>query len=447
MRRITAGVEASCELRVGDDILSEAKLSFNAYTPPVHPIPQAMKLALIATVHFPYSHADVISARWLAPTETDRLWGWNGPHSRIVSTYIDQFGTDDIARETWSKQGVPIFPSIADALTLGGEKLAVDGVLLIGEHGEYPLNECGQKLYPRKEFFDQITEVYESSGRSAPVFCDKHFSWSFEKAREMVASSQRLGFLLLGGSSLPHCRYWPPAAVAGAEIEEMVGLFHRPIESYAFHSLETVQSLIEDRRGGETGVRSVTAWVGDSLRQAEKGAGWPAELLAAAADAQPAGDADDSPEYRDDDSEQNPDVGWTVEYLDGLRVTHVRRRENPHGGFSVAFRRRGSDRIETVVPLLGTSKSGVPHFACLAQVVEQAFVTGEPSFPIERTLLTTGLLESMMHALLQPGQPLLTPHLDTHYTFSGRSEVPVLTADELLRCDSCAHDQDIGHGT
>ena len=407
-----------------------------------------MKLALIATVHFPYSHADVISARWLAPTETDRLWGWNGPHSQIVSTYIDQFGTDDIARETWSKQGVPIFPSIADALTLGGEQLAVDGVLLIGEHGEYPLNECGQKLYPRKEFFDQITEVYESSGRSAPVFCDKHFSWSFEKAREMVASSQRLGFLLLGGSSLPHCRYWPPAAVAGAEIEEMVGLFHRPIESYAFHSLEN--GPVVDR--GSPRRRDGCA-IGD-------GPGW--AILCGRRKRVPDGRRSCWPRRRmrsrratlttrrniaTTTANRIRDVGWTVEYLDGSRVTHVRRRENPHGGFSVAFRRRGSDRIETVVPLLGTSKSGVPHFACLAQVVEQAFVTGEPSFPIERTLLTTGLLESMMHALLQPGQPLLTPHLDTHYTFSGRSEVPVLTADELLRCDSCAHDQDIGHGT
>ena len=29
-----------------------------------------------------------------------------------------------------------IFPTIASALCLGGSKLAVDGVLLIGEHGE-----------------------------------------------------------------------------------------------------------------------------------------------------------------------------------------------------------------------------------------------------------------------------------------------------------------------
>lgn len=40
------------------------------------------------------------------------------------------------------------YKSIAEALCLGGDKLAVDGVLLIGEHGTYPKNEAGMTLYP-----------------------------------------------------------------------------------------------------------------------------------------------------------------------------------------------------------------------------------------------------------------------------------------------------------
>ena len=61
-----------------------------------------------------------------------------------------------------------IYPTIAEALTLGGGKLAVDGVVLVGEHGNYPRNEKGQTKYPRYEFFQQIVEVFRASGRARP---------------------------------------------------------------------------------------------------------------------------------------------------------------------------------------------------------------------------------------------------------------------------------------
>ena len=67
---------------------------------------------------------------------------------------------------------------MADALTLGTGKLAVDGVLLIGEHGNYPRNDSGQILYPRYELMEQIVSVFRKTGRSVPVFNDKHLSYS-----------------------------------------------------------------------------------------------------------------------------------------------------------------------------------------------------------------------------------------------------------------------------
>lgn len=400
-----------------------------------------MNLAVIATVHFPLSHADVILTRWLTSRETDRAWGWQGPRTRIVSTYFDQFGDDDIAQETWARHDIPIFPSIREALTLGGSQLAVDGVLLIAEHGEYPLNDHGQKLYPRKEFFDQIVEVFKASGRSVPVFCDKHFSWSFDAAQEMVATSRELGFLLFGGSSIPHVRYLPNPDLSGQEIKEVACVYHRPPESYSFHSLEIAQSLVEGRRGGETGLLSITAWFGDSLTDVQKTDGWPADLIDAAVRAQPARDTYyRMPNYRDDNMPEHPSMVWGLEYRDGLRVYHFRQNENPDGNFSAAVRRKGSDRIEPVVPLLGTFDSYVPHFASLAQVIEETMLTGTPPFPIERTLFATGVLESMMHAAEQPGQPLPTPHLDVCYSFTDRREVPELSADELVNHVSCDHE-------
>lgn len=66
----------------------------------------------------------------------------------IASLYIDQFPENDLGRADGARYGVPIYPSIRQALTLGGDTLAVDGVLLIGEHGEYAWNEEEQHLYP-----------------------------------------------------------------------------------------------------------------------------------------------------------------------------------------------------------------------------------------------------------------------------------------------------------
>ena len=79
---------------------------------------------------------------------------------------------------------------IAEALRCGGDKLAVDAVLIIGEHGNYPNNEIGQKQYPRYEFFKQIVEVFEKDGRTTPVFNDKHLSWKWEWAKEMVDTAR-----------------------------------------------------------------------------------------------------------------------------------------------------------------------------------------------------------------------------------------------------------------
>ena len=46
-----------------------------------------------------------------------------------------------------------MYPTIAEVFTLGGSKLAVDGVVHVGEHGNYPDNEKHSILYPRYEFF------------------------------------------------------------------------------------------------------------------------------------------------------------------------------------------------------------------------------------------------------------------------------------------------------
>src|SRR5687768_11948364 len=89
-------------------------------------------------------------------------WGgrWQAPRAEVASVYIDQFPEGDLARERIARHKLRQFPTIAEALTLGGSNLAVDGVLIIAEHGEYERNEKGQTLYPRYKWFKEIVKVF-----------------------------------------------------------------------------------------------------------------------------------------------------------------------------------------------------------------------------------------------------------------------------------------------
>src|SRR3954453_1162949 len=109
------------------------------------------KIAAIVTEYRPQSHKDVIVGKYLEGFNQDERPPY--PRSKIVALFTEQVPKADMSRERAKKFNVPIFRTVADALTLGGDKLAVDGVLLIGEHGDYPTNDKAQKLYPRFEMF------------------------------------------------------------------------------------------------------------------------------------------------------------------------------------------------------------------------------------------------------------------------------------------------------
>jgi hypothetical protein len=220
------------------------------------------KIAAITTVFFKYSHAQHIVDRFLEG------YGWNNEHHHppmdLVSLYVDQVGASDLSRERAARHpSMKIYPSIAEALTLGTGKLAVDGVVIVGEHGDYPRNEKGQTRYPRYEFFQEVLNVFRASGRAVPVFNDKHLSWNWDWAKEMVDASRALGFPLLAGSSLPVTWRTPSLEMpTGARVREALCVGYGGVDSYDFHALETIQCMVERRRGGESGVEWIQAYRG-----------------------------------------------------------------------------------------------------------------------------------------------------------------------------------------
>ncbi|HTE20819.1 MAG TPA: hypothetical protein VK689_20835 [Armatimonadota bacterium] len=56
------------------------------------------------------------------------------------------------------------------------------------------------------------------------------------------------------------------------------------------------------------------------------------------------------------------------------------------------------------------------HFSYLSLNVEQMFLTGKATYPVERTLLTTGVLEAALESRYQGHVRVETPYLDVRYT-------------------------------
>ncbi len=134
--------------------------------------PARKKIAIIATVWTYLSHAQHMGDRFLVGYP--RGGQWHKPEIDVVSLYVDQRPDGDLSAQRAATHGFTIYRSIAQALRCGGDELAVDAVVMIAEHGNYPQNEKGQILYPRFEFFEQVVQVFDQDKRAVPLYNDKH---------------------------------------------------------------------------------------------------------------------------------------------------------------------------------------------------------------------------------------------------------------------------------
>jgi hypothetical protein len=405
--------------------LAAPALAANSQPPPS----KRKRLAIITTEWRYHSHAWHMGERFLVGYPVRGKW--HTPALDVVSAYVDQFPQNDLGRQRAAEFGFTIYPTIAEALRCGGDKLAVDAVLVIGEHGNYPANAIGQKQYPRYEFFKQIVEVFKKEGQSRPIFNDKHLSWKWEWAEEMVATARALGFPFLAGSSLPMTWRMPAVEMPyGAEVEEVLCVAVGGVDSYDFHALETIQCMAERRRGGETGVVALQALRGEAVWKAlaagSWGAGgWDAGLFEACLCrsqtlAQPPTYSHRYPIAAQIGAWVKDPVGYRFEYADGLKATML-LLNGLVGDFTFAARLKGrAEPLSTLFYL--PPNPNVVYSAALMATVEDLFLTGRASHPIERTLLTTGLVAAGMASLAAGQKRLETPHLAVRYEARRDSE-------------------------
>src|SRR5581483_11634159 len=190
---------------------------------------------------------------------------------------------NDLGRKLARKHGIGIYDSVAGALTCGGKELAVQGVLVIGEHGSYPTNALGQTLYPRRKWLEETFAIIERSGRPVPVFNDKHLAQSWPDARWIHERARARRVPLMAGSVVPLSWRVPEVTVPrGAEVSEALAIGYGQLEGYGFHSLEFLQAMVERRKGGETGVKAIQCLQGAAMWQALDAGRWSKDLLTAA---------------------------------------------------------------------------------------------------------------------------------------------------------------------
>lgn len=381
------------------------------------------KIAVVTTEWRYHSHAWHMAERFL--TGYPIRGKWHKPALEVVAAYVDQKPENDLSRKRAEEYGFTIHPTIAQALRCGGDKLAVDGVLIIGEHGQYKHNDLGQTQYPRYEFFKHVVDVFKKDGRTTPVFNDKHLSWKWEWAKEMVDTARTLRIPFLAGSSLPVTWRMPAIDMPyGAEVEEVMCIAMGGIDSYDFHALETIQCMAERRRGGETGVTAVTALRGDSVWKAMQASswdkcGWDPKLWEACLSrshtlTQPATFSHRYPAGDQVRAWVKDPVAYRIEYADGLKATML-LMNGLVGDFTFAARLKGkSEPLSTLFHL--PPNPNVVYSAALMSKVEETFLTGRPPYPIERTLLTTGLVAACVKSLATGQKRLETPHLAVRYS-------------------------------
>jgi len=340
----------------------------------------------------------------------------------LAGLYVDQFPDGDLTRDRARRHRVKVFPTVEEALTLGRSSLAIDGVVIIAEHGLYPRTEKGQTLYPRHEFFQRTVKVFESSGRSVPLFNDKHLSTDWKECLAMVEASKRLGFPFFAGSSLPVTWRIPAVEVPlGAPLVESVCVCYGGLDSYDIHGLETAQCMSERRAGGETGVKSVQAVRGVKVWEmvAERESTQRLFSAALARSFTCRGNDRYSCTVPDLDwlkrNHRNP-LAYFYEHLDGFR-TSVFLLNGLVSDFSYAGLERGGriHSCQMFLPMPPAYSTLADFFNPLVKHIEQMILDGAAPYPVERTLLTSGMTLFAIESLYRGGIQLPTPELKVAY--------------------------------
>ena len=373
--------------------------------------PRKPRIAVLASYWaFTRSHAD-----WIVNKLIDGYW-WDGAHTEsrveVVSVYIHQLQESGLGQKVCQAKNIPIFKTVGEAVTLGGKDLAVDGVVIVAEHGEYATDLKGHWLLPRWWIFQQVIQVFEKSKRSVPVFNDKHLSYNWDEAKWMFNKSRELNFALTGGSSIPAYYRKPEIEIdIDTPIKNSIVIGGAGDEGGIFHAIDVLQGFVERRKGGETGVKSIQSIRGSEAWKWVERNPWAGKLLDAVAIK-----FDFKPGYFQETPQTNICV---INYNDGTKAAIIGGR---NVGWTYAGEIQGKNE-PTIISMLGWAGPYDQYHASNAQPhwITEMMVTKKEPFNAERLLLSTGITNHYMESNWEGskysavGRNLETPELNIKY--------------------------------
>jgi hypothetical protein len=368
--------------------------------------PQPVKPKPVAAVITAYErglHADVLIGKILEGWEQK---GGPGPALKLSAMYVEQFTDRDMARPMAQKHGVPIFDTIEQAVTVGGNSIPVDGVISIGEHGTYPSNSKGQHLYPRRRFFEAITDTFRKYDKVVPVFNDKHLGPVWSDAKWMYDRAKQMNVPFMAGSSMTVGYRDPEIEVPlGCDIEAAVGIGYSGLDIYGSHALEFFQCHVERRQGAERGVKWVQCLQGNAMWKVLDEGIIRQDVFDAALSQVP---------HENGDVRQNKEATlFQFQYADGLTGA-VFMLPNFARGTSVALKLKQKNELQAT-RFDERTEPRYPHFAWLLKGIEKMVHTSRAAYPVERTLLTSGILDRALTSRAQGQRKLQTPELAIQY--------------------------------
>jgi hypothetical protein len=178
--------------------------------------------------------------------------------------------------------------------------------------------------------------------------------------------------------------------------------------------------MVERRKGGETGVKSVQMIEGDAVWKAGTEGRWSKELLTSALSRSDTPQGLTVLDGRTQDLVGSGELqklvkspaAYFIEHNDGLKTTLL-MLNGAVQDFNFAARIRGAG-VKSCQFLL-TPVPNVTYSACLVDKIEEMFATGRAPYPVERTLIVSGMLESCLTSKVEGSKRLETPHLSVPY--------------------------------
>jgi hypothetical protein len=374
-------------------------------------VPIRRRIAVLASYWgYTRSHAD-----WIVTKLIDGYWwqeAFTPSRVEVVAIYLDQHGESVLGQKVAKAKGIPVFKTVAETVTLGGKELAVDGVVIVGEHGDYPKDLKGRWLLPRWRIYQQVVKVFEESKRSVPVFNDKHLSYDWDEAKWMFDKSRELNFPLTGGSSIPFYYRKPEIELeTDTPIEHSIVIGGASDEGGIFHCIDVLQAFVERRQGGETGVKSVQSIRGPEAWKWVKSNSWSERLLHA---------VEKKFELKQGHFQENANTNiCIVEYNDGTKAAVISGRGV---GWTYAGEIRGQSD-PAIISMLGWAGPYDQYHASNAQPhwITEMMVTKKEPFNAKRLLLSTGITNHYVESNWENGRysavgrQIETPYMNMTY--------------------------------